>query len=190
MYIRWLLLWCRESTLRTSFPRAVITATITADTPASNSCSCARFEFVDVCCYYMHCLTYFSLCINFHLVGVFWVNLNCSRVLILHLFCCCVPCRWHLADARMSISKSLWLELLMDMTVSELSPPAILIHSTTWLCPQVSSPVFRCCLLTTVLLVAVMTFHVRRSRGKMYIGHACLCVCPLPHAHTTARTRM
>jgi len=40
---------------------------------------------------------------------------------------------------------------------------------------------------------------VSRRRRKMYCGHArlcvCLCVwcvsvCPRPHAHTTARTRM
>jgi len=41
-------------------------------------------------------------------------------------------------------------------------------------------------------------FRVRRSRGEMYIGHGrlcaclsvCLSVCPSPHSHTAARTRM
>jgi len=38
----------------------------------------------------------------------------------------------------------------------------------------------------------VITFCVRRSRGKMYIGdvHLCVCVCPSTHAHTTAWTWM
>ena len=34
------------------------------------------------------------------------------------------------------------------------------------------------------------TLRVRRSRGEMHIGHGRLSVCPLPHSHTTARTRM
>ena len=41
-------------------------------------------------------------------------------------------------------------------------------------------------------------FLVSRRRREMYIGHGRLCVCPYvcvsvcpsPHAHTTARTRM
>ena len=35
-------------------------------------------------------------------------------------------------------------------------------------------------------------YRVRRSRGEMYIGYgrSCLCVCPSPHYHTIARTRM
>jgi len=40
----------------------------------------------------------------------------------------------------------------------------------------------------------IVTFCVSRRRRKMYCGHArlsvCLCVCPRPYAHTTARTRM
>jgi len=38
----------------------------------------------------------------------------------------------------------------------------------------------------------VITFCVIRRRRKMYCGHArlCVCVCPRPYAHTTARTRM
>ena len=40
----------------------------------------------------------------------------------------------------------------------------------------------------------LITSHVRRSRGEMYSCHGRLCVCvsvcPLPHSHTTARTRM
>jgi len=28
------------------------------------------------------------------------------------------------------------------------------------------------------------------SRDEMYHGHGRLCVCPSPHSHTTARTRM
>ena len=44
----------------------------------------------------------------------------------------------------------------------------------------------------------LITFCVRHSWGKMYIGYGCLCVClsmclsvwPSPHSHTTARTRM
>jgi len=44
------------------------------------------------------------------------------------------------------------------------------------------------------LFYAVITFHVRHSRGKMYSGHARLCVymsvCPSSHSHTTAQTRM
>ena len=35
----------------------------------------------------------------------------------------------------------------------------------------------------------IITFCVNRQR-KMYCGHAHLCVCPQPYAHTTARTRM
>jgi len=37
---------------------------------------------------------------------------------------------------------------------------------------------------------ALIRFRVRRIRGEMYIGHARLCVCPLPHSQTTVRTRM
>jgi len=42
------------------------------------------------------------------------------------------------------------------------------------------------------VLMSLITFRVRRSRGEMYIGHGRLCVfvCPSPHSHTTARTRM
>ena len=36
--------------------------------------------------------------------------------------------------------------------------------------------------------VFVVTFRMSRRRREMYIGHACLCVCPRPHAHTTVRT--
>jgi len=44
----------------------------------------------------------------------------------------------------------------------------------------------------------VITFLVEQSWGEMYIGHGSLCVymsvcvsiCPSPHSHTTARTRM
>ena len=36
----------------------------------------------------------------------------------------------------------------------------------------------------------IITFRLRPSRGEMYIGHGHLCVCPLPHSQTTARTRM
>jgi len=38
--------------------------------------------------------------------------------------------------------------------------------------------------------MAVITFCVSRSRGKMYIAHTRLCVCPSPHSHTTAWTKM
>ena len=39
---------------------------------------------------------------------------------------------------------------------------------------------------------AIITFRVSRRRREMYCGHArlCLSVCPRPHAHTIARTRM
>jgi len=40
----------------------------------------------------------------------------------------------------------------------------------------------------------LITFHVSHSWRKMYCGHArlcvCLFVCPWPHTHTIARTRM
>ena len=36
----------------------------------------------------------------------------------------------------------------------------------------------------------VITLCVSRRRRKMYCGHAHLCVCLLPYAHTTAQTRM
>jgi len=40
----------------------------------------------------------------------------------------------------------------------------------------------------------VIAFCVRLSRGEMYSGHTrlrvCLSVCPSPHSHTTAGTRM
>jgi len=40
----------------------------------------------------------------------------------------------------------------------------------------------------------ISPFRVRRSRVEMYSGHGRLCVCvsvcPSPHSHTTARTRM
>jgi len=40
----------------------------------------------------------------------------------------------------------------------------------------------------------LVTFHMRHSQGKMYIGHTrlylCLSVCPSPHSHTTAQTWM
>jgi len=36
----------------------------------------------------------------------------------------------------------------------------------------------------------MITFPVRRSRGEMYVVHGRLCVCPSPHSHTTAQTRM
>jgi len=42
----------------------------------------------------------------------------------------------------------------------------------------------------------IITFHARRSRGEMYIGHVHLYIgyvhlsfCPSLHSHTTARTR-
>jgi len=41
-----------------------------------------------------------------------------------------------------------------------------------------------------------ITFRMRHSRGKVYIGHrrlcvcVCLSVCPSPHSHTAARTRI
>jgi len=45
-----------------------------------------------------------------------------------------------------------------------------------------------------LVLYKFITFRVRRSRGEMYIGHGRLCVfvpvCPSPHSHITARTRM
>jgi len=31
---------------------------------------------------------------------------------------------------------------------------------------------------------------VSHRQRKMYCGHACLCLCPRPYAHTIARTRM
>jgi len=41
---------------------------------------------------------------------------------------------------------------------------------------------------------SVITFRVSRRRRAMYCGHArlcvCLSVCPQPHAHTIARTRI
>ena len=41
----------------------------------------------------------------------------------------------------------------------------------------------------------LITFRVRRSRGKVYISHVCVCLyvclsCPWSQGHTTARTRM
>ena len=39
-------------------------------------------------------------------------------------------------------------------------------------------------------LIVLITFRVSRRRHQMYCGHARLCVCPRPHAHSTARTRM
>jgi len=40
----------------------------------------------------------------------------------------------------------------------------------------------------------LITFRVRVSRNEMYNGHGRLCVClslcPSPHSHTTAPTRM
>jgi len=47
-----------------------------------------------------------------------------------------------------------------------------------------------------IIIVIIIKFRVRHSRGKMYIGHdhlcvcVCLSVCPSPHSHTTARTWM
>jgi len=34
----------------------------------------------------------------------------------------------------------------------------------------------------------IVTFRVSRRRREMYNGHGRLCVCPSPHAHTTAQT--
>jgi len=45
-------------------------------------------------------------------------------------------------------------------------------------------------LLNHCLSITIITFLVSRRRCEMYSGHAYLCVCPSPHAHTTARTRM
>jgi len=36
----------------------------------------------------------------------------------------------------------------------------------------------------------LITFRTKHSGGEMYSGHGRLCVCLLPHSHTTARTRM
>jgi len=36
----------------------------------------------------------------------------------------------------------------------------------------------------------LFTFRVSRTGREMYCGHAGLCVCPRPHAHIIARTRM
>ena len=47
---------------------------------------------------------------------------------------------------------------------------------------------------TSIFLGAIITFRVSRRRREMYTGHVrlsvCPCVCPSPHANTTARTRM
>ena len=49
--------------------------------------------------------------------------------------------------------------------------------------------------VTTNCRLRIFTSCVRyNSRGEMYIGHdrlcVCVSVCPSPHSHTTARTRM
>ena len=41
-----------------------------------------------------------------------------------------------------------------------------------------------------VITVNIFTFRVSRRRREMYCGHQRLCVCPRPHVHTTARTRV
>ena len=45
-----------------------------------------------------------------------------------------------------------------------------------------------------VQVIYVITFRVSRRPREMYCGYArlcvCLYVCPRPHAHTIARTRM
>ena len=50
------------------------------------------------------------------------------------------------------------------------------------------------CLVSSYFSLPFITFCVSRRRCKMSCGHArlsvCLSVCPRPHAHTTARTRM
>jgi len=43
---------------------------------------------------------------------------------------------------------------------------------------------------STIILLLLVTFCVSRRRRKMYCGHARLCVCLRPYAHTTARTQM
>jgi len=45
--------------------------------------------------------------------------------------------------------------------------------------------------IMTVVIITFCVMHLH-SRGKMYSGHGhlCLSVCPLPHSHTTAQTRM
>jgi len=51
------------------------------------------------------------------------------------------------------------------------------------------------CAVDFYWLCVFVTFRVRHSQGKMYIGHGHLCVClsvclPSPHSHTTAHTWM
>ena len=46
------------------------------------------------------------------------------------------------------------------------------------------------CSHVRVLIINVFTFRVSRRPREMYYGHARLCVCPWPHAHTIARTWM
>jgi len=45
-----------------------------------------------------------------------------------------------------------------------------------------------------IAITIIITFRVSRRRREMYCGHArlcvCLSVCPRPHAHTIALTRM
>jgi len=36
----------------------------------------------------------------------------------------------------------------------------------------------------------IVTFYVSCRRHEMYSGHVRLCVCPRPHTHPTAWTRM
>jgi len=46
------------------------------------------------------------------------------------------------------------------------------------------------CVSSPRALSKLITFCASCRRRKMYCGHAGLCVCPWPYAHTTARTRM
>jgi len=47
---------------------------------------------------------------------------------------------------------------------------------------------------TETTVTTIITFRQSRKRREMYCGHArlfaCLCVCPRPHAHIIARSRM
>ena len=74
-----------------------------------------------------------------------------------------------------------------------------LLHFSCDHCPvQTTTAASVLALSKSLCRTLVIIFRVRRSRGEIYIGHGRLCdcvsvcvsVCPSPHSHSTARTRM
>ena len=56
------------------------------------------------------------------------------------------------------------------------------------LCIKIDTLMFT--LIFSFKLFLFFTFRVSRRPREMYCGHASLCVCPRPHAHAIAQTRM